>query len=84
MENEKRPSPPLKKFRAGNISATVWLNHVKDGEGEYKTISLERTYKDKEGAWKHSSSLRAMDLPKASLVLQKAYEFLAMGDEAEA
>ena len=77
-------TPPLKKFRAGPICATVWNNHGKEGDGEYKTVSFERSYKDKDGAWKTTSSLRVNDLPKASLVLQKAYEFLALGEEAEA
>ncbi len=75
---------PVKKFRAGAISATVWNNTTKDGESEYKTVSFERGYKDPDGVWKSTSSLRMSDLPKASLVLQKAYEYLALGDETEA
>lgn len=73
----------LKKFRAGAIIATVWSNQTKDGEGEYKTVSLERSYKDKEGIWKYTSSLRTADLPRASLVLQKAFEYLALSEGAE-
>ena len=77
MEN----NPPEKKFRAGAISATVWQNKGQDKNGEtteYRTISLERNYKDKEGNWKSTNSLRINDLPKASLILQKAYEFLVL------
>ncbi len=77
-------NPPLKKFRAGAVCATVWQNHAKDGDGEYKTVSFERGYKDKDGVWKSTSSLRVSDLPRASLVLQKAYEYLALGEDAEA
>jgi hypothetical protein len=86
MTQEKEPAVnrPLKKFRAGAICATVWSNHAKEGEGEYMTVSFERGYKDKEGVWKSTSSLRANDLPRAALVLQKAYEFIALGEEAEA
>ena len=43
---------PEKKFRAGAISATVWLNKGLNGNGEeteYKTISIERNYTDKDG-----------------------------------
>lgn len=67
---------PEKKFRAGAISATIWRNKAQDGE--YKTISLERHYTDKEGKWQSTSSFRLNDLPKASVVLQKAYEFLVL------
>lgn len=83
-KEKERASPPLKKFRAGAVCATVWNNPTKDGEGAYKSISLERGYKDKEGAWHNTGSLRTADLPKATLVLQKAYEYLAMGEDAEA
>lgn len=84
MEEKKAVNLPVKKFRAGAVCATVWQNHAKEGDGEYKTVSFERGYKDKDGAWKSTSSLRVSDLPRASLVLQKAYEFLAMGEDAEA
>lgn len=71
---------PEKKFRAGAISATIWANQtVKDGKVfEYKTVSFERNYKDKDDAWKTTNSLRMQDLPKAVLVLSKAYEYLAL------
>jgi len=71
---------PEKKFRAGAISATIWLNKTeRDGkEVEYTTISFERSYKDKNDEWQTTSHLRINDLPKAQLVLQKAYEFLVL------
>jgi hypothetical protein len=72
-------SQPEKKFRAGAISATVWLNQgVKDnGEAsQYRTISLQRGYKDKNNQWQNTTSLRLNDIPRAALMLTKAYEFL--------
>jgi hypothetical protein len=74
---------PEKKFRAGPVSATIWLNHGKDSEGKettYKTVSFERSYMDKEGNWQTTNSLRAGDLPRAVLVLNKAYEYLSLSD----
>jgi len=66
---------PEKRFAAGAISAAVWKNStVKDSA--YYTISIQRSYKDKEGKWQHVNSFRVSDLPKASLVLNKAYEYL--------
>ncbi len=75
---------PEKKFRASAVSATIWLNHGKDSEGKetkYKTVSFERSYMDKDGNWQTTNSLRTSDLPKAILVLNKAYEYLSLTDE---
>ena len=72
---------PTKKFSAGAIVATVWTNPTKDSDGEYNTISIERNYKDSDGNWKSTTTLRTSDLPKASLVLNKAYEFLSLKQE---
>lgn len=75
---------PEKKFRAGAISATVWLNkgqRANGEESEYKTISIERSYTDKDGKWQSTNSLRVNDLPKACVVLQKAYESVVFKEQ---
>lgn len=87
----QRPAPkssgnaPVKAFRSGAIQVTIWENENLTNEGQvmsYKTVSFERRYKDKNGEWKSTNSLRANDLPKASLLLSKAYEYLVLtGDD---
>lgn len=74
---------PEKKFSTGVISATVWRNvgTGKNGAVEYNTVTLQRRYTDKDGKWKSTSSLRVNDLPKATLVLQKAYEYLVLKED---
>ncbi len=89
MENTANTgNQPEKKFSTGVISATVWKNNgtsKKDGsQVEFRTISLQRRYTDKDGTWKSTNSLRLNDLPKASLVLNKAYEYLVMKEEQDA
>ena len=73
---------PEKKFISGPVSACVWQNQGagKTGVVSYRTISFQRVYKDKNGTWQNTNSLRVNDLPRASLVLQKAYEFVALRD----
>lgn len=73
---------PEKKFKASPVSATIWANEtVKDGKTiTFRTIVLERNYKDKEGDWKQTNSLRTSDIPKAILVLNKSYEYLSLTD----
>lgn len=78
---------PEKKFTTGAISATVWKNEGKSDDGterEFSTVSLERRYKDKEGNWQSTSSLRVTDLPKVALVANKAFEYLVMKEDATA
>lgn len=79
---EEVKNKPIKKFRAGAITATIWSNPSKEGDSEYNTVSFERHYTDKDGNWKTTNSLRAGDLPKAILVLNKSYEFISLTEEA--
>ena len=77
----EKNNTPIKKFKAGAISATIWENQSKNKQGEsisYNSVSFDRTYKDANGEWQKTNSLRTADLPKAMLVLNKAYEFLAL------
>jgi len=82
MKEKNAGNQPEKKFSTGAISATVWKNQAtskKTGESvEYRTVTLQRRYTDKDGKWQTSSSFRITDLPKATLVLQKAYEYLVL------
>jgi hypothetical protein len=78
---------PEKRFRASPVTATIWANEAAGKDGEvnmYRTITLERSYKDKDDKWQSTHSLRTNDLPKAILVLQKAYEHISLkeGDNA--
>ena len=82
---ESTGNPPEKKFSTGAITATVWKNNgtsKRDGaQIEFRTIQLDRRYKDKDGSWKSTNSLRINDLPKAALVLNKAYEYLVIREQ---
>jgi len=83
--NSGNGNMPEKRFSTGAISATVWKNNgisKRNGEDiEYSTVSLQRSYKDKDGKWQTTSSLRVNDLPKATLVLHKAYEYLVLREQ---
>jgi hypothetical protein len=86
MMNGKE-NKPVKKFQAGGICAALWQNKMtlKDGRHiETLSVSLDRRYKDSDGEWKSSSSLKENDIPKAMLVLAKAYEFMTAGDPNQA
>ena len=72
---------PEKKFRAGGISVSIWQNSgiaKTGGVNVYRTVSMERSYRDKNGSWQRTNSLRANDLPRVVLLLNKAYEYLVL------
>ena len=76
-------------FRHGACSASVFVNTHQSPTGEESTIrsvSFQRRYRDKHGAWQETNTLKVNDIPKAVLVLSKAYEYLtanAFGPEEE-
>ena len=83
MENQK----PIYKERAGSISIAVFENEGKTKEGQkyvFKTVNLQKSYKDKKGEWQNLSlSLRSDDIPKAVLLLSKSYGQCVMKEKAE-
>ena len=85
-QSENLKNAPEKKFSTGVISATVWKNSGTSKEGsptEYKTITLQRRYTDKDGKWQSTNSLRINDLPRAVLVLNKAYEYIVLKEQTD-
>lgn len=84
-QNQNAVNKPEKTIRAGPISATVWKNvNSKDGQSfEVRSINIQRSYKDKDGSWKHTAYLRLNDLPKAKLLLDEAYKYLVLKGEQE-
>lgn len=71
---------PEKKFKSGAVCATIWPNKMtkNNKEIEFKTVALDRNYKDREGNWKSTSTLRTNDIADAELVLRKAYEYIKL------
>tara|TARA_Y100000310_G_C20698335_1_gene827318 strand:+ start:1241 stop:1567 length:327 start_codon:yes stop_codon:yes gene_type:complete len=75
-------SAPIKKFSSGGIEVAIWENESGKGN-KFNTVSLQRSYKDKDDEWKSTGSLRTGDIPKAILTLQKAYEYLSLKESEE-
>ncbi len=80
MENNK----PIKSFKAGAIRASIFANAQQNGYGKNQPahrIVLDRRYKDRDGNWKSTNGFSKTELPTAIVVMQKAYEYLAMKEE---
>ena len=77
-------SHPEIVFRHGACSASIFVNEHSRGEERFtvRTVVFQRRYKDQNGEWQSTSGLNVNDIPKATLVLTKAYEYLTSnGDE---
>ncbi len=68
VENKK----PIKNYKAGTLTLSLWENKLE--ENKIISFSIQRSYKDKEDNWQHTSNLRTQDIPKLQLLLNKAYE----------
>ena len=76
---------PVRKFRAGACSASIFVNESKQKEGEsYRRVVVQRVYRDQDGKFQATTSFRLSDIPKVILILQKAYEYLVTPAEQEA
>ena len=75
---------PEKKFQAGGIEASIFENEVEQNGKpiKIKKVAFQKRYKSNDGSWKSTGSLDMNDLPKAILVLSKAYEYLALSPES--
>ncbi len=73
---------PEKKFQSGGIEASIFENEIqKNGTAtKIKKVAFQKRYKSAQG-WKTSYSLDINDIPKAILVLSKAYEYLVLNLE---
>lgn len=83
-------SKPIKKFKAGSVELNIWHNEALVDKPEtgmtksdWYSVTMQRSYRDAEGNWKKTSSWRLDDLPKATLVLTKAFEFLTLKEDNE-
>lgn len=88
FEFGQKPLPrghaPIKSFKSGALQVAIWENETLSDTGQvqsFRTVTFDKRYKDKNGEWKSSNNLRANDLPKAALILNKAYEYLILTGE---
>lgn len=69
---------PIYKQKAGTISVAVFENKGKGKDGKeyvFKTVNLQRSYKDKDGEWQNQDvSLRSDEIPKATMLLGLAFK----------
>lgn len=69
---------PTTAFRFGQLSAAIFTNQVKLKSGKtanVPSITLRRSYRNTEGNWEHTHSLRVQDLLPAAQFLTRCFEY---------
>ena len=76
---------PEKSFKCGGCEAAVFENEIlKGGKAiAIKKVAFQKRYKNANGEWDSTHSLDINDIPKAILVLNKAYEYLVARNDDE-
>ena len=72
---------PEKRFSARPIALTVWRKEKRNGAT--REISMSRRFKDKNGCWVATGILRLNDIPKAVMLLQDAYRYIALNPDVD-
>lgn len=86
MENQNnepnaKAKEPVQRYNAGNVSASVWSNTITVNGQQVSTYSIttQKSYKDRDGNWQHTTTFHVSDLPKVRLVLDLAYKYCVVG-----
>ncbi|MFW6081153.1 MAG: hypothetical protein ACOC7W_04490, partial [Desulfosalsimonas sp.] len=65
--------------------ASIFVNQInRNGTPvNIKKVLFQKLYKDRDGKWQRTASLDTNDIPKAMMVLAKAYDYLTGKNEEE-
>lgn len=77
---------PEKTIRLGNVSASIFVNQSNgNGNGnsepnEFRSITVQRSYRDEKDKTQYDTSFTARDLPAAIRCLQLAQSYVEQQD----
>jgi hypothetical protein len=76
---------PVAKYKAGSVEAAIFENEIEKNGVAFKVrkVVFQKNYLDRNNKWQSTSSLDVNDVPKAVLVLSKAYEFVTTAEKAK-
>lgn len=79
------PQLPIKEFKSGGVKAAIWRKDVdRDGRTFARySVRIQKSYRDKSGAWQNTQYYDRADLPDIVLVTWKAYEFISLKESQE-
>lgn len=71
MEKSQNPQGPLHRLADGKLKATVWENEGKDGV--YHTVTLAKTYEDRDGQLRDSHSFTGGELLRIAELARESH-----------
>ena len=72
---------PSYKVRFGRVEAAVWSRELEEGRTAF-SVTLQRSYQDRDGKWQRTSSLDEGDMLPAAKALEDAYSLDPEGASA--
>jgi hypothetical protein len=66
---------PIKRFRIGFVTASVWKNETADRP--FYTVTVQRAYKDEKGDYQNNGNFNHADLLNLSRVVVRAENWIA-------
>lgn len=73
MSNENKPTP-VETLRDGRLKATVWENQNENGS--YHSVSLAKTYEDKQGRLQDSHSFTGSELLRIAELARESHSLI--------
>ena len=74
-QEQTQQRAPSYKARFGRVEAAVWCRELDEGRLAY-SITLQRSYQDRDGKWQRTTSLDEGDMLPAAKALEDAYTWI--------
>ena len=71
---------PVQKFKEGLVQVAVWQNESRNGD--FYSLTFQRSYTDAEGAWHNATSFPLSALYDLMLATARAYLWVRQNTEA--
>lgn len=69
---------PEHTIKIGGIQLSIWGNETP--KGNFKSVTIDKSYKDKDGEWKRTKSFKPTDLMKVQIGIAEVFKYLYVKD----
>ena len=84
MAKSSAGQKPEKQFRIGPVTAAVFLNIPDDtAKRPWRSVVLQRAYRDEKGNWQYSNSFGLSQMPLAIEVMRCALTFVLEAEQEQ-
>lgn len=85
MSQQSDKPKPVKEFRAGPVSASVWRNEVqRDGQIRIRySVRIQKRFHKDDSTYETTEYYFPEDLPKLQLCAQRAFEYTTLKEHKD-